>query len=45
MKTGYEVCLDHRDGTSEPLLIEADNPSHALSQAVLDPTVLTAVVV
>jgi hypothetical protein len=45
MKTGYEVCLDLSDSTSEPRLIEADNFSHALFQALLDPTVLSAVVV
>lgn len=45
MKTSYDVCLDLSDGTSEPLLIDADNSSHALSQALLDPTVLAAVVV
>jgi hypothetical protein len=45
MKTGYDVCVDRSDGTSEPLLIEADNSGHALSQALLDPTVRSAVVV
>lgn len=45
MKTGYDVCVDLSDGTSEPLLIEADNSSHALSQALLDPAVRSAVVV
>lgn len=45
METVYEMCIDRTDGTSEPRLIEADNSSHALSLAFLDPSVDRAAVV
>jgi hypothetical protein len=45
MTTGYEVCVELRDGTTAPVFIEAENPSQALSRATGDPAVLSAVVV